>query len=100
VTFISKRSAAFNQEDAYLLSLLRGPFVIAGAIHSLSGRSDGPFITFNCGAIPENLVDSELFGHEKGLLPGHSQGSADGLSGPMAAPYSWTRWEIFNRRSR
>ncbi|MFZ0451162.1 MAG: sigma-54-dependent Fis family transcriptional regulator [Desulfatiglandaceae bacterium] len=47
-----------------------GKEVIAGAIHSLSGRKDGPFITVNCGAIPENLVDSELFGHEKGAFTG------------------------------
>jgi transcriptional regulator with GAF, ATPase, and Fis domain len=47
-----------------------GKEVIAGAIHHLSRRKDGPFITVNCGAIPENLVDSELFGHEKGAFTG------------------------------
>ncbi|MBW2094617.1 MAG: sigma 54-interacting transcriptional regulator [Deltaproteobacteria bacterium] len=47
-----------------------GKEVIAGAIHNLSGRREGPFITVNCGAIPENLVDSELFGHEKGAFTG------------------------------
>jgi len=47
-----------------------GKEVIAGAIHNLSTRKDGPFITVNCGAIPENLVDSELFGHEKGAFTG------------------------------
>ena len=47
-----------------------GKEVIAGTIHSLSARKDGPFITVNCGAIPENLVDSELFGHEKGAFTG------------------------------
>ncbi len=50
-----------------------GKEVIAGALHSLSGRKDGPFITVNCGAIPENLVDSELFGHEKGAFTGALQ---------------------------
>ena len=47
-----------------------GKEVIAGAIHTLSQRKDGPFITVNCGAIPENLIDSELFGHEKGAFTG------------------------------
>lgn len=47
-----------------------GKEVIAGAIHNLSTRKDGPFIKVNCGAIPENLVDSELFGHEKGAFTG------------------------------
>ena len=47
-----------------------GKEVIAGAIHNLSTRKDGPLIKVNCGAIPENLMDSELFGHEKGAFTG------------------------------
>jgi transcriptional regulator with GAF, ATPase, and Fis domain len=47
-----------------------GKEVIAGAIHKSSARKDGPFITVNCGAIPETLLDSELFGYEKGAFTG------------------------------
>jgi transcriptional regulator with GAF, ATPase, and Fis domain len=47
-----------------------GKEVIAVAIHNLSERREGPFITVNCGGIPESLVDSELFGHEKGAFTG------------------------------
>jgi len=47
-----------------------GKEVIANAIHYTSPRKHGPFIKVNCGAIPETLVDSELFGHEKGAFTG------------------------------
>ncbi len=47
-----------------------GKEVIANAIHYSSQRHSGPLIKVNCGALPENLVDSELFGHEKGAYTG------------------------------
>lgn len=47
-----------------------GKDIIAHTIHYSSPRSDGPFIKVNCGAIPETLVDSELFGYERGAFTG------------------------------
>jgi transcriptional regulator with GAF, ATPase, and Fis domain len=47
-----------------------GKEVIARAVHTRSRRAEGPFTRVNCGAIPSELVDSELFGHEKGSFTG------------------------------
>lgn len=47
-----------------------GKEIIANAIHNISHRRNEPFIKVNCGAIPESLMDSELFGHEKGAFTG------------------------------
>ncbi|HVE77915.1 MAG TPA: sigma-54 dependent transcriptional regulator [Gemmatimonadaceae bacterium] len=53
-----------------------GKEVIARYIHQLSGRAEGPFLSINCGALPESLLESELFGHVKGSFTGASKDKA------------------------
>ncbi len=50
-----------------------GKEVVANLVHRLSNRNEGPFIAINCGAIPTELMESELFGHKKGSFSGATQ---------------------------
>ncbi|MHB2156241.1 sigma-54 interaction domain-containing protein [Calditrichota bacterium GD2] len=65
-----QRVAALDSPVLLLGETGAGKDVIANAIHYSSARKDGPFVKVNCGAIPDSLIDSELFGHEKGAFTG------------------------------
>lgn len=47
-----------------------GKELVSLAVHSLSDRGKGPFVRMNCAAVPDSMIDSELFGHERGAFPG------------------------------
>src|SRR6516225_668436 len=68
-----------------------GKELVARAIHENSARSGAPFITINCGAFPETLLDSELFGYMKGAFTGANENRRACSRPPMAGRCLWTR---------
>lgn len=70
VMHLVRQVAPLNNTVLLLGETGTGKELIANAIHFSSAYKDGPFVKVNCGAIPEHLIDSELFGHEKGAFTG------------------------------
>jgi len=73
-----KTAARVNSNVLLLGESGTGKEVFAHAIHSASNRRDRPFVAINCGAIPKTLVESELFGYEKGAFTGAKKEGAPG----------------------
>ncbi len=68
-----------------------GKELMAKVIHANGSRTDKPFISVNCGAIPDSLLESELFGHKKAPSPAPATTAAASSRARIPAPSSWTR---------
>jgi propionate catabolism operon transcriptional regulator len=76
------RAKKFSQIDSTILIMGAtgtGKEVLAQGIHNLSIRAKAPFVSVNCGAFPEQLLESELFGYEEGAFTGSRKGGKPGL---------------------
>lgn len=77
-----------------------GKELFARAIHNNSRRAGGNFVVVDCAALPETLVESLLFGHEKGTFTGAEKAREGLIQQAHGGPSSWTRWASFPSRSR
>jgi transcriptional regulator with GAF, ATPase, and Fis domain len=86
---IFDKVSAVAQTDSTILLLGEsgtGKELVANAIHFSSHRKDEPFVKVSCAAIPETLLEAELFGYEKGAFTGAVKQKKEGSSSPTKAP--------------
>jgi len=83
---LTRQVARSNASVLVLGETATGKELIAKAIHQLSPRGSGPFVRVNCGALAENLLESELFGHVRGAFTG----AIDNRTGRFAAAHTGT----------
>jgi transcriptional regulator with PAS, ATPase and Fis domain len=89
---MAKRLAATDSNCLITGESGTGKEVVAQYIHSSSQRSDKPFITINCAALPENLMEAELFGYAPGAFTGRNAGGSKAASRPrITERSSWTK---------
>ena len=70
-----------------------GKELVARCLHDFSSRRDKEFVAINCGGLPENLFESEIFGHEAHALPAPTSGASAKSNTPMAARCFWMKWK-------
>ena len=82
INYLKRVANKFSQATVPILiqgELGTGQRTICQSIHNASNRSEASFVAVNCAAIPENLLDSELFGYEEGAFTGGKKGGKKGL---------------------
>ena len=93
------RKAASSKATVLLLGESgTGKEIFARAIHNWSEREGKPFVTINCVGLSKELLESELFGHEKGAFTGAHQLKKGKMELAMAERSSWTKWAISPKR--
>jgi len=79
---VVRKAKSFGRTDSTVLITGEsgtGKEIFANSIHNISSRRNGPFVAVNCATIPENLLESELFGYEEGAFTGAKKGGRAGL---------------------